>query len=207
VTGQGHAPPSPGDDTLNNLSLNLYGHRFSDESLAAHPSWGSPPSGPAYGWMDVEQPVPPISNEPSQVANPGNAPPLPGDDAINKLWLDLYGHRFYDESLAARPPSQPSGPSHGWTDVEQPVPFVPVSALDHAPPGPASSTMSSTTGHGLMGAHALPNPGTSTESDHEMMDVPRSIPASSTNPDLQSMSSDSSSGKRMKTEILLLRLT
>jgi hypothetical protein len=29
-----------------------------------------------------------------------------------------------------------------------------------------------------MGAHALPNPGLSTESDHEMIDVPQSIPLS-----------------------------
>ena len=37
------------------------------------------------------------------------------------------------------------------------------------PPGP--STMSSAD-HGLMGAQALPNPGLSIESDHEMMDMP-----------------------------------
>ncbi|KAI0276417.1 hypothetical protein BGY98DRAFT_703643 [Russula aff. rugulosa BPL654] len=163
VASPGHAPPIPGDDELNKLWLDLYGHRFFDESLAAPPSWGSHLSGPAHGWMDIEQQVPSIHKEPSQVASSGHAPPIPGDDELNKLWLDLYGHRFFDESLAAPPPwaSSPSGPSHGWTDVEQP---------DHAPPSPVSSALSSTD-HVMMGAQTLPNPGTSTASDHVMMDV------------------------------------
>jgi hypothetical protein len=54
--------------------------------------------------------------------------------------------------------------------------------------------------HELMGAHALLNPGMSTEADHEMMDVPLSSPVSSTNPDRQSMGADAPSGKRRKTE-------
>jgi hypothetical protein len=114
-----HAPPSTGDGESNKL---WHDHHFSDESLAAPPSLGSLPSVPAHGSMYVEQPVPSIHNEPSQVASPGpgHAPPLPGDDALNKLWVDLYGHHFFDESLAAHPPwpSQPSGLSHGWTHVE-----------------------------------------------------------------------------------------
>jgi hypothetical protein len=135
-----------------------------------------------------------------------------------------------ESSSPARPPSSlpPSGPADGWTDVKQPLPSIPeepspVSSPDHAPPSPgsltesgydselikgvappgpsdqASSTMSSAD-HELMGAHALPNPGPSTESDHEMMDVPLSSPVSSTNPDSQSMDADSPSGKRRKTE-------
>jgi hypothetical protein len=147
VTSPGHAPPSPGDDVLNKLSLDLYGHRFSDESLAGHPSWGSPPSGPAHGWIGVEQPVPSMSNEPSQVASPGHAQPSPGDDVLSKLLLDLYGHRFYDESLAAHPSwgSPPSGPTaHGWMDLEQPVPSITnekVTSPGHALPSPGDDVL------------------------------------------------------------------
>jgi hypothetical protein len=54
--------------------------------------------------------------------------------------------------------------------------------------------------HQLIGAHALPNPVPSTESDLEMMNVPLSSPVPSTNPDRQSMGADSPSGKRLKTE-------
>ena len=97
--------------------------------------------------------------------------------------------------------SSPSAPADGWTDLSQPLPSIPeepspVSSPDHAPPspglltesgyelmnwevppggpgpsGPASSTMSSTTDHGLLGAHALLKPGPSTYSDREMVDV------------------------------------
>jgi hypothetical protein len=138
VASSSHAPPSPGDDEAIKLWVDLDGHHFSDESLAAPPSLGSLSSGPAHGWMDVEQPVPSIPNEPSQVASPGHAPPLPSDEALNKLWVDLYGHHFFDESLAARPPwpSQPSGPAHGWMDVVQPVPSIPPS-WGSPPSGPA----------------------------------------------------------------------
>jgi hypothetical protein len=103
-----------------------------------------------------------------------------------------------EESSAARPSSSspPSGPADGWTDITQPLPSIPeepspVSSpdRDHTPPQPGSLTesgyesmdwdalpgpwgpASSTANHGLVGAHALPNPGPSTEPDHEMMDV------------------------------------
>jgi hypothetical protein len=89
VASSSHALPGPGDDESNKLWLDLYGHHFSDESLAAPPSWSSLPSGPAHGWMGVDQPVPSIQNEPSQVANPGHALPLLDDDALNKLWLTV----------------------------------------------------------------------------------------------------------------------
>ena len=94
----------------------------------------------------------------------------------------------------------PSEPADGWTNLKQPLPSIPeepstVSSPDHAPPSPGSltesgnglmrghsdapgpfspqavsSTMSSAD-HALMGPHALPNPGPSTEPDHEMVDV------------------------------------
>jgi hypothetical protein len=73
--------------------------------------------------------------------------------------------------------------------------------VPHWPSGPASLTMSSAN-HGLMGAHALPNPGLSTESDHEVIDVdvPQSIPASLKKHDLQPIDAESPSGKWIKNE-------
>jgi hypothetical protein len=133
VASSSHAPPSPGDDESNKLWLDLYGHRLAP--------WRSQPLGSAHGWMDVEQPIPSIPNEPSQVASPGPAPLSPNEEALDKLWLDLYGYHFFDESLAARPSSssQPSGPAGVPMDVEQPVPpihkeLLPVSSPDRAPP-------------------------------------------------------------------------
>ena len=162
-----HASPSP-DDELNELWLEFFGHPEShffakpEESSAARPSSSSPPSKPAEGSMDVEQPLPSIPEEPSPVPSSDRAPPNPGS-------LTESG---YELMKGDAPPGAP---------------------------GPASSTMSSA-GHELMGAHALPNPGPSTESDSEMMDVPPSSPVPSTNPDRQSMDADSPSGKRRKME-------
>ena len=133
-----------------------------------------------------------------------------------------------EKSSATHPLSstQPSGPPGGTTDVKPPLPPihehpVSVSSPDHAPPnsgsstesgyelmkgdvphwpsGPVSSTMSSAL-HGLMGAHALPNPGPFTGWNHEMMDVSQSIPVSSIKHDLQPIDGESSSGKRIKTD-------
>ena len=161
---------------------------------------------------------------------------LDGLDGLLKL-LNQLGKP--EDSSAARPsPSSPSsGPAGGRTDVDHSLPFNPdepslASSPGHAQPGPgsltesqyepmdweasvpsdpASSTMS-TAGHGLMGSHALPNPGLSTVSDHEMVDaLPSPIESdiemadvppsrSSTNPDRQSVGvgSSSSSGGRKK---------
>jgi hypothetical protein len=104
--------------------------------------------------------------------------------------------------------SPPSGPDHGWTltNLRQPLPSIleeesPVSSPGHEPSGTESSTGS---GYELMeegappglgpssaasstisdahpewvGAHALPNPGLPTESDHWLtgMDAPLSSP-------------------------------
>jgi hypothetical protein len=67
-----------------------------------------------------------------------------------------------EESSAARPSSSspPSEPDHGWTDVRQPL-----SSILEEP-----STMSDAD-HELVEAHALPNPGQSTESGHESTEV------------------------------------
>jgi hypothetical protein len=203
-----------------------------ESSSAAHPSSSSPPLGPTDGSMDVEQPLSSIPEEPLPVSSPGHAPPSPGDET-NELWLKLFGHpesHFFgkpEESSAARPSSSspPSEPADGWTDLKQPLSPIPeepspVSSQDHAPPSPGSLTgyelmkgdappgpsgsASSTADHELMGAHVLPNPGPSTDSGHEMVDVPPSSPVSSTNPDPQWMSSDSPSGKRKRPWLLML---
>jgi hypothetical protein len=94
-----------------------------------------------------------------------------GDD-LNELIVTFEDHFAKpEESSVARPSSSspPSGPDHGWTDVEKPLPSnpempSPVSSPDHAPPNP--STMPDAD-HELVGAHEPPNPGASTESDQE----------------------------------------
>jgi hypothetical protein len=148
VASTSHAPPIPGDDELDRVWLDLYGHRFFDESLAAPPLWSSPTSGSAHDWMGVEKPVPSIPNEPSQVASTSHAPPIPDNDELDKVWLDLYGHRFFDESLAAPPlwSSPTSGSAHDWMGVEQPVPSIPnepsqVAGPSHAPPIPSDDEL------------------------------------------------------------------
>ena len=102
AVGTVYSPPVPGNDVLNNLWVNHYGQHY-PESLATHPPWGSPSSGHVHGSMDIEQPVPSITNE-----------------------LE-YGHGFSDESFTALPSwaLTPSGLAHGWTNVEQPAPSIP----------------------------------------------------------------------------------
>jgi hypothetical protein len=65
-----------------------------EEPPAARPWSSSQLSGPTDVLTNVEQPVPSIPKEPSQVASLSHAPPIPGDDELNKLWLDLYGQLF-----------------------------------------------------------------------------------------------------------------
>ncbi|KAF8502896.1 hypothetical protein F5888DRAFT_1667911, partial [Russula emetica] len=227
VTNPDHAPPIPGNE-MNELWLKLFGHPESyffgkpEESSAAHLSSSSLPSGPADGSMDVEQPS--IPKEPSPVTNPDHAPPIPSDET-NELWLKLFGHP--ESHFPPNPEELSAGPTNGWTDLTQPLSPIPeepspVSSPDHAPPSPGSltgyelmkgdvppgpsgpaSTMSSAD-HELMGAHVLPNSGPSTDSDHEIVDVPPSSPVSSANPDPQWMSSDSASGKRKRPWLLML---
>jgi hypothetical protein len=182
--------------------INLFGdpqRRFAKPwSSAARPSSSSAPSWPAPVWTDIDL----FDAPPDHSAKPGSS------------------------AAHLSSSSQPSAPADGWTILKQPLPSIPeepspVSSPEHAPPSPgsltqsgyelmkgdappgpsgqASSTMSSAD-HELMGAHPLPDPGPSTESDHEMMNVPLSSPVSSTNPDSQSMGPESPSGKRRKTE-------
>jgi hypothetical protein len=105
------------------------------------------------------------------------------------------------ESLNARPSSssRPSGPNQGWTDVEKPLPSIPEKpspisspGSDLEPPSPESLTKSgydlmegdgpsrtsslgswtmSDADHELVGEHALPNTGSSTESSHGSTEV------------------------------------
>ena len=87
----------------------------------------------------------------------------------------------------------PDAPIHGWTDVNQPLPSIPehpspvsspksltesghgLAEEEYAPPRagpsrPASSTMSDADRE-LVGAHAPPSPGPSTEFDQESMEA------------------------------------
>jgi hypothetical protein len=117
---------------------------------------------------------------------------------FNELWnkfLTDPDKKYFPKPEGSRP--TPSAlPAPAWMDV-QPLPEEPppLSNPDHAPLNPgsltdsrhesmkedalpkpsgqASSTMFSAD-HEIIGAHALSNPGLSTESDHEMVDVPSS---------------------------------
>ena len=187
LSSKNHLPPSLGEE-WNKMWRDLIETHFPsepDKSSPARPSLSSHPLGPAGGQTNVEQPMSSIDEEPLPVSSPDHLLPSPGDD-LNDLWLDLYGHQFFEESSAAHP----SRPAHGWMDVEQPLQSIPgeplpVSSPHHAPPSPGSSTES---WHGLIdwdGPHWPSGPASPTMSpvDHDMMDVPRSITASSTNHD------------------------
>ena len=153
VPSPGHAPPVPGMDGLNDLWSNHYGHRFSDDPLAPHFLWGPPPSGSAQGSKDVEQLAPSIHNEPSQVGGPGHAPPVPDKNVLDNLWLNLYGHRFPGESVAAHPSwsSPPLGSAHGWPaggsmHFDQSASSIrndllQLAATDHVPPAPGKDAL------------------------------------------------------------------
>ena len=140
VASPDHSPPVPANDALNNLWLKLYGEPFSDKSLATPPS----SSGSAHGWKDAGQPVPSMTNEPSQAASPDHSPPVPANSALNNLWLKLYGEPFPDKSLATPPSS--SGSAHGWKDAGQPVPSITnepsqAASLVHSLPVPANDAL------------------------------------------------------------------
>ena len=153
VPNPGHAPPVPDMNALNYLWLNHYGHRFSDDPLAAHFSWGPPPLGSAQGSKDVEQLAPSIHNEASQVGNPGHAPPVPDNNALNDLWL---GYGFPHETVAAHSSSDapPLGfahdwPAGGWMHFDQSVPSIRNDLLrlpgtGYVPPAPGNDALKNT---------------------------------------------------------------
>jgi hypothetical protein len=153
LSSQVHAPPSLGDEwnkMWRNRNL-VQGHfpAKPEESSSARPSLSSLQSGPAGGSMDVEQPLLPIHGEPVPMFSQVHAPPSLGDE-WNKMWRNrIQGHfpAKPEESSAARPSSSslPSGPAHGWTDVERPLPSVPkgpsqVPSPDRAPLSPDDET-------------------------------------------------------------------
>ena len=115
------------------------------------------------------------------------------EDAVTTLGKrgDRYGQWFeYVENHFAKPEAPPSArplsssPPYEWgTDVTKPLPSIPEGSESlsdseseywNAPPGPSgpgsSSTMSEAD-RGLVGAHVPPNPGPSTESDHDLTGV------------------------------------
>ena len=189
VSSPDHAPPSTGDG-LNEMWLKLFGDPGDHFAKPESSSAARPSSRPTDGWTDVSQPLPTIPEEPSPVSSPDHAPPSTGD-GLNEMWLKLFGH---PEEPSPVPSPEHVPPSSGSLTESGNELMKGVT-----PPGPsdqALSTMSSAD-HELMD-HALPNPGPSTESNHETMDVPLSSPVSLTNPDPQSMGADSPSAKRRK---------
>ncbi|KAI0276416.1 hypothetical protein BGY98DRAFT_935052 [Russula aff. rugulosa BPL654] len=183
-------------------------------------------SGSAGGSMDVEveQPLPPIHEEPLPVSggqpeelsaahpSPSSLPPRPTDGR----WTSGNRCRLSRRALASVRPgpsfwktgrlvsSAPQGPLMGgrtwsnryrlspkrrhWAMHLNDIP-VPLTAsgyelmkgdVPHWQSGPELSTMSSAD-HRLMGGTCAADPGPSTESEHEMMDVLPSSPVSPTN--------------------------
>jgi hypothetical protein len=121
-------------DELNELWLKLLNEdHFAkpEESSATRPSSGSPPSGPADGWVDVEEQ--PLSDPGgwSPVSSPVHTPSSPGS---------------LTESVYENAPLGPSSPALStMSDADHKL----VGA--HAPPNPGLSTESD---HELTGVHA-----------------------------------------------------
>jgi len=183
------ALPNPGVGS-DNLWLKLFDHpetHFSpkpEEFSAAHLSSSSPLSGPAES-TDIERPLPPILQDPLPVSSPDHeqALPNPGEWSDN-WWLKLFDHPENhfppkpEEPSAARPSSSSllSRPADGSTDIEQPFPSIHkepsrLSSPDHAMPRPGSLTES---GYELMKGDAPPGssspvPSTMLSADHELM--------------------------------------
>jgi hypothetical protein len=150
VSSSGRASLSPGDWPKNkwlDLLAKSGSYLFTtpEESSATRLSLSSQQSEPAGGWTNLKQPLASIPEEPSPVSSPDRTPPNP-DDAMNELWLTLFGHpesHFFaepEQSSVTRPlsSSQPSGLADGPTDVHQPLPSIPneppqVPSPDRAP--------------------------------------------------------------------------
>jgi hypothetical protein len=146
VSSPGHASLSPGDRPKKKwvdhfAKSGSYLFTTPEERL----SLSSQQSEPAGGGTNLKQPLASIPEEPSPVSSPDRTPPNP-DDAMNELWLTLFGHpesHFFaepEQSSVTRPlsSSQPSGLADGPTDVHQPLPSIPneppqVPSPDRAP--------------------------------------------------------------------------
>ena len=106
VSSPDHALPSPGDGS-NELWLKPFGypesHFFAkpESSSAARPSSSSPPSGPADGSTDVEQPLLSTPEESSSLSSPDHAPPNPRS-------LTESGYELMKEDAPPRPSSPES---------------------------------------------------------------------------------------------------
>ena len=155
VSSPDHAPLS--SDVLDELWLHIFGdpgaHFVKPESSSAtRPSSSSLPSGPADGWTDVKQPLPPIPEEPSPVSSPDHAPPSPGS-------LTESGN----ELMKGDAPPGPSGPASSI-----------MSSADHelmgadALPNPGPSTDSNPE---MMDVPPVSSPVSSTNPDRQSMGV------------------------------------
>ncbi|KAI0276427.1 hypothetical protein BGY98DRAFT_1168445 [Russula aff. rugulosa BPL654] len=140
VSSPDHASSSQGDGSKKKW-LNLFGHSGSypfttpEESSATRLSLSSQQSEPAGGWTNLKQPLASIPEDPSPVSSPDRTPPP--DDAMNELWLTLFGrpksHFFAEpgQSSVTRPlsSSQPSGHADGSMANEKLLPSIEQSSV------------------------------------------------------------------------------
>jgi hypothetical protein len=173
-----------GDD-LTGLFL-IYEDHFAkpEESSAARPSSSSPPSGSDHGWTNVEKPLPSTPEESLPVSSPDHAPPNPG----------LSTESDHELTGAHAPLSSPVIPTWFLTDHGFTGPHAPQANSDNRlvveePPSRPASPTGFDADHEYQMVH--PPPPLPTESDHEMVDVPPSSPASLKNPNRRSMNADS----------------
>jgi hypothetical protein len=164
-----------------------------EESSAALPSSSSPPSESNHGQVDVNQPLPSVSEGWSLVSSLDHAPPpnprlsTESDHELTGVHAPLSSAVFPTWFLTDHGYMGPHAPSTEFDSDN-------MLAVEEPPSRPASPTTEFNTDDEYQVVHPPPPlPGTAslTESDHEMVDVPPSSPVSSTNPDRRSMGADS----------------
>ena len=153
VSSQDYIPPSLSDES-NKMWRNPIGGHFltkPEEAPAAGPPSSLQLSGPTDVLANVGRPLLSIAKGPSLVAGPGHGLLNP-DDELNKVWLDLFGHHFFEGSSATHLPlgSLSSGLADGSMAIEELPPSISkgpsaVSGFHRAPsplrPGPDDELM------------------------------------------------------------------
>ncbi|KAI0271895.1 hypothetical protein BGY98DRAFT_1100142 [Russula aff. rugulosa BPL654] len=150
-----------------------------EEESAAPPSSSSLPSGPDDEWTGVKKPLPPIPEE----------PPIESDHELTSVHAPLSSPVFPtwfnpDSGLTdweAHAPQPNSGPSNPRPSTELDSENMLVA---EEPPSRSTSPTELEADHEYEMVHPP------TQSDHEMVDVPPSSSASSTNPVGRSMGTD-----------------
>ncbi|KAI0276429.1 hypothetical protein BGY98DRAFT_704018 [Russula aff. rugulosa BPL654] len=137
VSSPGHASLSPGDRPKKKwvdhfAKTGSYLFTTPEERL----SLSSQQSEPAGGGTNLKQPLASIPEELSPVSSPDRTPPN-ADEAMNELWLTLFGHpesHFFaepEQSSVTRPlsSSQPSGLADGSMANEKLLPSIEQSSV------------------------------------------------------------------------------